>query len=150
MKTFILLSFILFLPIIPPSLQQFNPLGGFDFFEEEQRISAIILGSGSDSVSIHLVEGDPSNIRLQWGRLYNKGENEWTFEIVTGPGSLYNFIDDDGRLIAKGPHHSMIDISLSYAEYAEVSVDEAAWALGEYVVNGVNTIYDALGIEQID
>jgi len=149
MKTFILLSFLLFLPIIPPSLQQFNGLGGFDILEEEQ-VSSIILGSGSDSVSIYLVEGDPNNIRLQWGRLYNKGEDEWTFEIVTATGSLYNFIDDDGRLIALGPHHLKIDISRSYAEYAEVSVDEAAYALGEYVVDGVNTIYDALGIEQID
>ena len=143
------LIILFFISFIPPSLHQLGGLGGLTILEEEQ-ISTILLGAGSDGISLHFVEGNASNIQLQWGNFFDKLENEWTFEIITLTGGLYNFVDDDGYLLAVAPDGSSVDISSSYAEFAEVATDEAADALGDYVISSVSQVHDALGVGRDD
>ncbi len=147
MKLFLLLLLSLLLPFL---WSQKGP-GAFGILDNEQ-ISSITLGSGVDSVTITLPQGDSPLIHLELGQLSDRPEDEWTFEVKTDDGEFYTYMDENGEICAIGSNGKVFDVTDSYAGYVSVDDEDedAADVFGEYVVERVKQIYSALGVEQLD
>jgi len=149
MKLLLLLLLSLILPLFRSQKGPRDSLGAFGTLENEQ-ISSITLGSGVDYVLITLPQGGSHHVQIEIGQLSDRPEDEWTFEVKTDDGEFYTFADENGELCAIGSNGKVIDATGSYASYMNVDGGDAADVFGEYVVDRVKQIYNALEVEQMD
>ncbi len=141
-KSFIILFVALF-ELFVPSSQQEDPEKFMDFLGENTK--TVILGAGVDGIT---AAADLS--KVEFVELSAREAEEWTFEVITNDGDLYNFVDDNGKLSVNGPDGLNVDVSHSYAEWAGIKDSDAADVYGEWVIENVDFIYEVAGLEQID
>ncbi len=141
-KSFIILCVALF-GLFVPSFQQEDPEKFMD--ELCEKTKTIVIGAGVDGVR---AAADLS--KVEFVELSAREPEEWTFEVITKDGELYNFVDDNGTLTVNGPDGLKVDVSHSYAESAGVKDSDAADAFGEWVIENADFIYEVAGLEQID